>query len=232
VSFFESPPPPEPPEPPFEIPKPQPWWHAPGNELGAPVPLRIVLVRTDSVAVALVGAVAYSSGMAFTLSVRSRTQGDERFLEEPWEMPFGHHHLGLRQGGEVPPEILRFGVQFSDGRKATTLSDVMPFARPGGEDEEPAGPVLTSGGGGGSPGQYDAEFWLWPLPPPGRLAFAVEWPKRQIELTMQEVDAGLILEASKQSEVLWPDEPHNPGGVTANQIILRSVDEPDERENR
>jgi hypothetical protein len=225
VSFFEPPPPPERPEPPFEIPKPPPWLQAPGNELGAPVPLRLVLARTDRIVIALVGAVAYTVGTAFTLTVRSQQRSDESLLEEPWEMPFGHHYMRRSQGGDIPPEVLRFGVQFSDGSKATTLSGEMPFARPGKEEEEPAGPVLTPGGGGGSPGQWDSEFWLWPLPPPGPLTFAVEWPKQQLELTMQEVDAGLILDASKKSEVLWPDAGGSGGGVTSNLIVLRKLDE-------
>lgn len=97
----------------------------------------------------------------------------------------------------------------------------MPFARPGEEEREPSGPVLTAGGGGGGPGQWDSEFWLWPLPPPGQLTFAVEWPKQEIELTMQEADAGLILEASKKSEVLWPYEGAQGGGHTLSQLILR-----------
>jgi hypothetical protein len=224
VSFFEPPRPPERPEPPFEIPKPRTWWQAPGNELGAPVPLRLVLARTDSVAVALVGAVAYTVGTAFTLAVRSQRH-DESLLDEPWEMPFGHHHMHRRPGGDIAPEVLRFGVQFSDGGKATTLSGAMPFARPGEEEEEPAGPVLTPGGGGGGPGQWDSEFWLWPLPPPGALTFAVEWPKQQIELTTQEVDAELILEASKKSEVLWPDAGGSGGGFHSNLIVLQKLDE-------
>jgi hypothetical protein len=227
VSFFEPPPPPDPSQFP-EMPKPLPWMHAPGNELGAPVPLRLVLARTERVAVALVGAVAYTTGIAFTLSVRSRQPSGEDLLEEPWEMPFGHHRLHRQQGGDIPPEVLRFGIQFSDGRKATTLSGAFPFARPGEPDEEPPGPVLMPGGGGGGPGQWDSEFWLWPLPPAGPVKFAVEWPKEQIGLTMHEVDAAVFLEASKKSEVLWPDDGGTGwGSYSTDQLVLRAhkVDE-------
>jgi hypothetical protein len=62
------------------------------------------------------------------------------------------------------------------------------------------------GGAGGGDGEWDSDYWLWPLPPPGPLTFVVEWPSAQIELTKHEVDAALILEASALSEKLWPEE--------------------------
>ncbi|HEY6837028.1 MAG TPA: hypothetical protein VI142_11350 [Gaiellaceae bacterium] len=223
MSFFEPPPPPDPPEFPA-IPRPPPWSQAPTNELGAPVPLRLVLARTDRVAVALVGAVAYTSGTAFTLAVRWQQPSGDALIGEPWELPFGHHHLLEQRGGGVPLEVLRFGVQFSDGRKATTLSGTFPFTRPGEPEEEQHGPVLSPGGGGGGPGHWDSEFWLWPLPPAGPVKLAVEWPKEDIELTMREVDAAVFLEASKKSEVLWPEQGGGEAG-SVSQIVLRSEGE-------
>jgi len=59
MSFFEPPPPPKQPEPPFEVPQFPPWLQAPRNELGAAVFLRLVLARTDRVAIALNGATAF-----------------------------------------------------------------------------------------------------------------------------------------------------------------------------
>ena len=206
MAFFE-PPPPQPELPEHEAPPSSPWWDSPRNELGAPVPLRLVLAQTDHVAVALVGATAYSTGVALTLAVRSRrraTEDVDAFHDDPFGFPFGHP-LGRRhQSGELPPEILRFGVQFSDGRKATTVGGMVPWA--GDAEEAPAGPVLHQGGGGGGNGDYESEFWLWPLPPPGSVTFAVEWPAREIELTKHEVDASAFIEASKQSEALWRED--------------------------
>lgn len=228
VSFFEPPPPPDPREWP-EIPEPRPWWQAPRNELGAAVPLRLVLARTDRVAVALTGATAFTTGIQLTLTLRRRRDpgdGPEAFYEDPMEFPFGHP--ALRHGrGELPSDILRFGVQLSDGGKATTLGTPSPFARPGEADEEPAGPVLMQGGGGGGGGEWDWEFWLWPVPPAGPVTFAVEWPKENIELTKREVDGRLFIEASKSSEVLWPDAGGGHGTHRLGQLVLRArkVDE-------
>jgi len=73
------------------------------------------------------------------------------------------------------------------------------------DDEEPPGPVLMQGGGGGGNGEWESEFWLWPMPPPGPVAFVVEWPAEQVELARQEIDAALFLDAAAKSEVLWPE---------------------------
>lgn len=57
---------------------------------------------------------------------------------------------------------------------------------------------------GGEDLGWQGDFWLWPLPPPGPLAFVVEWPSENIELTRHKVDVALLLDAAAQSEVLWP----------------------------
>jgi hypothetical protein len=222
MSFFE--PPPSAPRPP-DVPAPHPWWQAPRNELGAPVPLRLVLARSERVAVALVGATAYTTGVALTIAVRWRRQvadHSEDLYDDPFEHPFGLTMMRRRPTGELSPEILRFGVQFSDGRKATTVGG-LPWVDGGDADEEPTGPVLMEGGGGGGDGEWDSDFWLWPLPPPGPLTFAVEWPSAQIELTKHEVDATLILEASALSEQLWPEEALTEGsGWSSRSSVLES----------
>lgn len=63
---------------------------------------------------------------------------------------------------------------------------------------------LRGGGGGGA---WDGEYWLWPLPPPGPLAFVCEWPARGIPQTRSEVDASLVCDAAEQAEIIWPRVP-------------------------
>jgi hypothetical protein len=211
VSFFEPPPRPKPPER-SERPQRRAWWGAPENELGAPVPLRLLLARTDRVVIAVIGAVGYSSGIEFTLAVRRQlTRPDEDMDEfydgDAFDPPFGHPRMRMRRSRELLDEILRFGVQFSDGRKATTVGGLHPWDLQQEDDEkEPEGPILMAQGGGGGGGHYDQDFWLWPLPPAGPFTFVVEWLSEQIELTRQEVDASLFIQASSKSERLWPGE--------------------------
>jgi hypothetical protein len=211
VSFFEPPPPPKRPKPPPDVPPRLAWWGPPGNELGAPVPLRLVIARTERVAVAVVGAVAYSTGIEFTLDVRRRRAGYddesiEDFLGATFGHPFGLPGLRMRRRAELPAEILRFGVEYSDGRKATTVGGNPAWDIDEADEPEPPQPVLMERGGGGGNGGWEQKFWLWPLPLPGPFAFVVEWPSEEIELTRQEVDASLFLDPAQGSEQLWPEQ--------------------------
>ncbi len=101
----------------------------------------------------------------------------------------------------LPPELFRFGVQYADGRKATTVGN--PFSA----DAEPQGPILLPGSGGGGAREWDQSYWLWPLPPAGPLAFVCEWPAHEVALTRAEIDTSLILEAAARAETLWDESP-------------------------
>jgi hypothetical protein len=198
VSFFEPPPPVEP--PPFERPEQEPWLGPPVNELGVAVPLRLVLARTDNVVVALLGAVAYSTGVSFRLAVKRR-----RGVEQPRDAFFGPLGWMPEQptpGEGLPDKLLRLGVQFADGRKATTVGNGSAFGGAG----EPSGPILVPMDGSGSDREFEAALWLWPLPPAGQLAFVVEWPSEGIVETRLELDAEPFVGAGGESERLWPDE--------------------------
>jgi hypothetical protein len=166
-----------------------------------------VLAKTDSVAIAVLGVAAFRKGIDFRLSVRRRPRQRDAEDEEDIDPFFEWHPLRrqVRPGQDLPPELLRFGVQFSDGRKATTvgLFETEGLVRP---PEAPPSPVLMQGGGHGGGGEWESDFWLWPLPPPGPFAFVVEWPREQIALTRQEVDADIFVDASSRSEVLWPEQ--------------------------
>jgi hypothetical protein len=192
TDFFE--PPPEPPEPEREY-HPPPWLAPSSNVLGTALPLQLLLARTDSVAVEIAAATVYPTGLELYVSVRRRGKG-RTALEEPPLM----FHRPLQ--GEIPDDVLRFGVQFADGRKATTLGG---FPRP--QDEEPSDPVLTPRGGGGGGGRWDYSFWVYPLPPAGPIAFVCEWPSEGIDLTRLETDAAPMLDAAAKAQVLWEAEP-------------------------
>jgi hypothetical protein len=201
--FFEPPPPP--PEPPLEDFRQPPWLGPPTNALGAAVPIRLVLARTEKLAVAITDATAYPDGVLFTVVVRRRVSSLDEF-DDPFQHPMGFPHHRRRGSAEVPPEVFRFGVQFVDGRKATSLG---AFPLPG---QEPEGPVLTQRGGGGGGGSWDFGFWLYPLPPPGPLAVVCEWPSEGVPLSRLEIDAALILEAAEHADVLWEDGGRTSGG--------------------
>jgi hypothetical protein len=63
-----------------------------------------------------------------------------------------------------------------------------------------------SGGGGG--GRWEHRNWLWPIPPPGPVAFVCEWPALQIPLTRTTLDAEVIRDAARRAVVLWRAPEH------------------------
>ncbi len=194
--FFEPPPLEEP-----ERREPRPAWrHAPSGTLPGVVPLQLVLARTDRVAVCVTGLGAYATG--FELELVTMACGESESLDP---FLFGGHSLrrGLKTGGAIPPEKLRFGIEFADGTKATNTS--RPLG-PQGVDP-PLGPVLSPrGGSGGGAGNSRQSIWVWPLPPAGKLAFVCEWPVAGIPLSRHEIDAQLVLDAVSRAQQLFTDE--------------------------
>lgn len=199
MTFFEPPPPGEP-QPEW---RPPPWFGPPGNVIGALLPIRQVLARSGNAVVYLLGLTAFPSGCGIELTVRTR--GLEQ-RHPPWLDPFMFGQRAVRSDS-LPDELFRFGVELSDGRRVTTIG-----AAPPDFGHEPDGPVLQHHGGGGGGSRWDVAYWLWPLPPPGPLTLAVEWPAGGIELTRLELDAGEILSAAARAEILWDDEAGGPTG--------------------
>lgn len=91
-------------------------------------------------AVCVARVAAYPTGFELDLV----TMGPDDDVLDPFG--FESHHRMHRQGTrEIPPELLRFGVQFADGAKATNFGGFHQH------DREPPNPVMQeeSGGGGG-----------------------------------------------------------------------------------
>jgi hypothetical protein len=202
-AFFELPPPPPEPQ---EHRQPE-WIGPPGNVLPGTFPLSLVLARTPDVALAVGNGAAFPNGFTFTLAVRLR-QVDERGHGpiHRWHMP-----------GAIDDDVLRFGIRFPDGAKAT----IFDMRRNYGSEQEPSSPVLMQRGGGGGGHAWDMGFWVWPLPPAGRFAFVCEWPGYGIGLTEIEIDTAPIRDAAARAETLWPDDdgPSGAGGMVFSRQV-------------
>ncbi len=182
-----------PPEPPGKRELPA-WWEPPTGILPAGALEELTLVRTDEIAVLVRDIAAYPNGFEFTVcAFRRREDPTEARLRHG---PFG---LGYERHGDPPPELLRYGVQFSDSRKATTLDF------PPNWDRTPEVVLNTTGNGHYSSPRWDQRVWVWPLPPQGPLVFACEWPKHGVGPSRGEIDASAVLEAAQRAVVIWPD---------------------------
>lgn len=209
MSFFE--PPPSPPPSPPELPPRRSWHGPPDNAVGRTVALNLVLGRSDKAALWIASATVYPEGFEFDVELRHRLDDGE--VEHPF---FMHHPRRRRQQteGQLDPDLVRFGIEFADGRKATNLGSRPPFPLPGDPDTPPEGPVLSpSRGGGGGGGRWHHGFWAWPLPPEGPLTFVCEWPAANIAEARSEIDSALIRDAAAEVVELWPEREQAPGAV-------------------
>jgi hypothetical protein len=179
------------------------WLGPPEDSFGVLVPLRLVVVRTADLAVAIPSATGYRNGFGFELAIRrAAAEGDAFALDRTL------HWLGRE--GSPPPEVLRVGVQFADGQKATSLESWWDYFEPqDAAQAPPPGPVLVPQGGAGGERVRSQSYWVWPLPPDGPLAFVVEWPALGVPLTQARVDGALIRQAAAQDEGLWPAAPED-----------------------
>jgi hypothetical protein len=159
------------------------------------VPAEVVLIRTDQIAVAVGSVRAYPNGFEF--AVHTRRRSDDETTGPGAADPFGWHS---RRRTTAPENVLRLGVMYADGRRVATTSEHLP-----GDDPERL--VLQQGGGGGSSLTWDADFWVYPLPPEGPVTLVVSWLEHGITEARAELDGGAVREAAQHAVILWPDEP-------------------------
>lgn len=147
----------------------------------------------------MTGVAAYPVGVGFRLHLRFRTVGsaERSSVEDALFAPQWEVRVGLPR----PEEALHFAVELADGRVVSNL-DRRPFGLPPGA--LPQGPVLSQGGGSGGGGMWDTDYWLWPLPPEGRLGFSIEWPSEGVARSRVEIDAAPLRAAAARSVPLWP----------------------------
>jgi hypothetical protein len=202
--LFEPPPSPWPEQ--AELVNPPPWTGRPqGPPLGAAVS-ELLLARSEQAAVYVDYVDAYPEG--FELEIRASTSVAYHELGREGDGsgpdPFGRHWPIVGERRDVlPPQLLRIGVQFADGRTATNI---------GGHDRPVGGPVMwpLRGGGrrGGGESRFRQGYWVSPLPPPGPVGFVCEWPTVEIPVAREQIDAQLIRDAAEQARAMFGDGHH------------------------
>jgi hypothetical protein len=157
---------------------------APENEIPVAVPMNSVLVRTDHAALALLGLQVFTTGLSFELALRCR----------PSLLDVLGHDIGeLLWGSRGGPGQLLLGVEFADGRRASSL---------GGQEE--ADVWLNSAGASSGTLSAEQSWWLHPLPAEGPLRLIVRCDPLGMDETSTEIDGEAIRRAAADVVTLWP----------------------------
>jgi hypothetical protein len=146
------------------------------------------LGRSPNARIALVGLRCWPDGISLEVRLLRRALTDS----------------AQRDGQPGDDWSFRFGALFADRRRVAVGE--FPPERPYGTD----GLVLRPTGGGGGRFHRRWEFYLWPLPPKGRLTLVADWPAERIAETYTELDAGDIRAAAARAVVVWRDLPVDP----------------------
>lgn len=180
-----------------------PWHGPPRNLAGAVVTTPAMVARSALAEINVVAVRAYPEGVEF--EVEASASSPDR---PPHEL-YADSMAQPMPGNRPPDVVLRFGVQLADGTAATTLqTPVAPLTRP---DQHVLWRHAGSGDHvNGSAINTQARLWLWPLPPPGAVTFAAEWPAFGIGVTSWELDGARMLDAAYKGR----DEPESPNDTS------------------
>lgn len=174
-------------------------WEQPDTEFPAVVPVgTLKFDTTGPSAVAVTGLLAYSNGFEFFVTRLVRPDDPGSLIERRPPNP-GRPRLSQ--------EIFKVGVEFADGGQAFTHGWAdMSY------DDEPDRPFVYPGGTRIKRHREDGRWWVWPLPPPGRLDFICRLGEAETRVSL---DAQLILDASQRSAPAWPNSQRKcQGGAT------------------
>lgn len=191
------------------LPEHPPWSGPPALETGAVLAVEQTVARSANVVIRLPTIRAFRSGCMLDVEVVSRQGGLSE--DDWWDLHTSSHGGFYRSlgGGQLPRRLLRLGVRYADGSKATTIEQLRQWTQARDRDESPAGPLLSwtpgsSGMHGRELGFSAFGLWLWPLPPAERFEFAAEWPFGGIGLSIIELDGASIVAAASRSAHYWP----------------------------
>lgn len=175
---------------------------APDNEFPVGVVGTVLLAGNADAAVGVTHLEAFSTGFQFTLAVRVRQVPPRLAGGGLFMLVSGHVHPGA--GASLQDRLL-LGIEYCDGRRASTLQDQVMAGPAGVPDDEEL--VLVQQGGSGGDVSVEQTFWVAPLPPDGPVAFHFTWPAFGLDESRTVLDGAAIRAAGTSSRALWPPQP-------------------------
>jgi hypothetical protein len=169
-----------------EIDTSRPWIRN-NADIAMSVPIDGLLWSDDRAAIALSGVGALPNGFRFTVNLRWRERdpqlgrGRRGRLRRPW--------LHGRPGPVVR-------LILGDGQSIG--ADIV-------EPDDSQQPRLVPQGSSATATSVDHEFWVSPLPPPGPLVLALDWPQYDLVDLRVEIDSQLIRDAAARCPRLWEE---------------------------
>lgn len=155
------------------------WWGPADDETGVQLLLEpLELARSRSAVARIASVEAFDEGIRFRLEVEALTTWLLPPRMQPEEVLVPGHGPRFTSG----PEMLRLKVQLGDGRRTTNevVEDRFVLQRPTGSRLVPLGhrtEVLRRNDRRQFEARVEAaDWWLWPMPPPGLFEIRVDWP--------------------------------------------------------
>jgi hypothetical protein len=179
----------------FRPPPHEDWLGPPRTAVPAVVPAERLIARAGEASVWLGCLWVYPAGVEFEVFVDA---------EDEWSDldPFDDARFRGPKIGDPSPDRLLIGFEFANGARVTTAGDGPVWTR----DSEEESPTLMSRSGRGGGGHWQRKYWLWPIPPPGRLQFVSEWTAAGIPLTRSDLDSAAIIDAASRAQTIFPLE--------------------------
>lgn len=177
----------------------RPWWgpagDAPVARVSVDEPDRRLLGRSETAVATLDGIVAGPDGFGITITISSC---DHWVLPPRWE-PEEELIPGIGAFHASAPDVVNIDLRFGDDRLVTNRNPTTRWRA----DEPMSGALVRLGTRSVIDDRNDrrlaarraetSEWWIWPIPPNGRLQLSIDWPAEaitgMIDLDAEEIRA-------------------------------------------
>ena len=171
-------------------------WTVPDGAIPGVAPTGAILIRTDTLVIAVSSVAAYPNGFEFTVHA----------LLHHEQLTWGISPIDPSADPvtkQNPEQALRVGIQYADGRRARSNNhQPLQVNDTDGEDL-----VMIATGSGGTGRRWTGRFWVHPLPSDGPVTFVASWLLRGVTEASAAMDSSVMHEAARRAVIFWPEEP-------------------------